>query len=369
VIFASVLGLLLPAMNVGCHHGDRRRPASETAQDWERLRAQFKLRLASDQLEQGHVLEAMATLQKAATLDTKNPAYHQMLARCYLETSSPAEARNAILQAERLGAPPAPLAYLRGILAERQSDYEEALRCYRKAVELVPANVDYRLAVAECLVSLDRAAEAKAFLDDELSGSEGEEQLTLLRAQVHLLLDDLEAAAADFEAAEGLLAGLPWLAEEFGLVLVRLGRYAEGMALLRSYVESASESSYETSGASPASGAAVRGLATCYNRLGTPENARELMEDHLRRSPQDGRGWWILAESLVRLGDLEEAQRSIDLGKKHAPRVSDWRLLEAYLAWKQGDADRTTLLMGPVIADRPDDALAHWFLVRAHENH
>lgn len=362
----TVLLSCLLASHTACHNARHRSQRQNAEQNWNRLRADFKLRLANEQLEQGHIRAAVTSLQEAAMLDPKNPVYHRLLARCHLETSSLEEARSAIDHAKSLGDTSGVLAYTQGMLAERHSDYEEALRCYREAAECEPKNVDYLLAIAECLVSVDRTVEAKALLDEHLQHEGGNQRLTLFRAQIHLLLNDLDAAAADFEAAENLLAEIPWLAEDFGLVLVRLGRYPKGLAVLRPLVESAGEASGEESRAPLVSPAAVRALATCYNRVGAPWKAKQLMEDHLRESPGDGRGWWIKAESLMRVADWEGAQHCIERGEEQTHQISDWGILRACLDWRLGDVDGAAAILESLVAEKPDDPLARRLLAHVY---
>lgn len=331
------------------------------------MRAAFKLRLADEQFEQGYVAEAVATLHRAASIDPTNPVYFRMLAHCHLETSSLEAARDAIRHAESLGDDSPELAFLEGALAERHYDHKEALRYYRKAAELKPENVDYLLAVAECLVNAGGPTEAKQFLDEHLQAAKGMEQLAILRAQVHLLLDEPELAVKDFKSAESLLAEAPGMSEEFGLLLVRTGHYAEALAVLQPLVETARRRKEKDKSTPPASRAAVRALATCYNQFGTSQKAVRLMEDHLSQSPDDGRAWWILAESQIRLANWDGAKRSIRRGEQAAPKESDWNLLRAYSAWYHGDLEQAAGFLQTILAERPDDSLALSFFHQVNE--
>ena len=366
-MLAVQVGLCFVATGVACHPPKHKLLQRNEEQHWNRVQAEFKLRLAKEQSEQGFVREATRILEEAVTLDPENPAYHRLLARCYTDASAFGAARRTLRHAASLGDTSPMLAYTQGMLAEQQADHEEALRYYSEAAELEPTSVNYHLAMAESLVNLDRAADAKILLDEQLRSHEGDKQLALLRAHVHVLLNDLAAAAADFETAEVLLRNAPWAAEEFGLVLVRLGRYAKGLSILRPHVESASESLGEAPSALPVSRAAVLALAACYNRVRSPEKAKRLMEDHLRHSPEDGRAWWLLAESLIQVGDWEGAQRCIQHGMQERPQVTDWGLLQAYIAWRQNDLETCATLLESVVAEDPADSLARQFLAQVHE--
>lgn len=366
-VVVAVVGFCTLATDSGCQLPSHKTQKLEAEQDWNRVRAEFKLGLANQQLEHGRVSEAVATLQEAVALDLRSPTYHRILARCYLEQGALTAARDATELAKQLGDTSAELAYTQGMIAERGSRDEEALRYYLEAAELEPTNMDYLLAAAEYLVTVGRADEAKAFLDEQLRRLQGDGQLLLLRARICVLLGDPEQAAADFEAAEDLLADAPWAAEEFGLVLVRLGRYAEALAVLRPLVEAEGRLSEEEPGALPASAAVVRALATCQNRVGKPAKAKLLLEEHLRQSPDDGRAWWLLAESLMRLGDWDGVQHCIQQGEQTAPGTPHWRLLRACLAFHGGDMAAATTLLESVLSERPDNVLAHCLLGQVHE--
>jgi tetratricopeptide (TPR) repeat protein len=347
-------------LDSGCQHDGQRSIQRQAKEDWDRLRAAFNLRLADEQLKQGHIPEAIETLQKAAAADPVNSVYHRMLARCHLEMTSLEAASQAIRNARDLGDKSAELAYLEGILAEGHLDHHEALHHYRRAAELEPTNVDYSLAVAECLVNSGRIKEAKTFLDERLHNAKDKEQLALLRAQVHVLLGDMEPAVSDFKAAEGLLLDAPGLAEEYGLALVGLGRYAEGVATLQPLIESARHMPGKEG--PPPSGAAVRALATCHIQLGAPEKAVRLLEDHLTRSSDDGRAWWLLARGQLQLSDCVGARQSILHGEQLAPQLSDWKLLRAYIAWREGDLHQAADALESLLLEKPTDAMARRIL-------
>ena len=353
--------------STGCQLPPHQTQQLAAEQNWNRVRAELKLGLANEQFEDGRVHEAVATLREAVALDPKNPTYQRVLAKCYLEQGVLTAASEAVDHAKRLGDTSAELAYTQGMIAERRSRAEDALRHYRKAAGLEPNSVDYLLAAAECLVTVGCAGEAKAFVDEQLRRLQGDGQLLLLRARISVLLGDLMSAAADFEAAGDCLTDAPWAAEEYGLLLARLGRYAEASAVLRPLVELADQTSEASVEAVPVSSSVLRALAICHARAGTPEQSRKLLEEHLRQSPDDARAWWLLAESLMRLGDWDGVQHCVERGERIAPETSHWKLLRAYLAWHGGDLATTAALLESILTDRPSDVLAHRFLGRVYE--
>lgn len=359
------LGTLLLAL--GCHEPFNRTQAKQAEDNWARLRAQFKLGLARQQFEEGHIGDAITTLQEAIGMNPEDSIYHRLLAKCHLERASVSSARSAAEEAIRLGDSSADLSYTLGLIAERRSKGEQAFRHFERAVRTQPGSADYLAAAAESLVALGRVQEARAFLDEQPWNEEGNERLLVLRARIYLLLGAPAKAAKDFEAAEHCLVDDPWAAEEFGLVLVRLNRFGKAMSVLLPLMEVQAAGPESALGRRERSPAVLRALAICHNNLGAPDRAKSLLQEHLQSEPDDGRAWWILAESLIRIGDWGGVRRCIDRGELAAPQVLDWKLLRAYMAWNCGDLDTTAMCLESIVAERPEDAMAHCFLGQVYE--
>lgn len=366
-IVSAVVTLFAAVTNIACHESAQRDRQLEAEAEWKRVRAEFKVRLANEQVKDGRVEEALEVLHEAVALDPSAPAHHILLAKCYLEKGDLAAACAAIDHAEAVSGTSAEIAYARGMIAERRAWHDEAMQHYLEAVNLEPANVDYVLAAGELLVAVGRAAEAKAFLDEQIQDLHATELLLLLRARICVLLSDLEQAAADFRAAEDLLVDHRWAAEQYGLVLVRLGRHAKALAVLRPLVESADRLPDMTSAAVANSPAAVRALATCHLRLKSPQQAKSLLEEHVQRYSEDGRAWWLLAESCVRLGDWNGALDSAKRGERVAPGMSGWKLLRAYSTQNSGDTETAITCLKSILSKQPNDVLAHVLLAQVYE--
>ena len=350
----------------GCHGATHREQQEQARQDWDRLRADFKISLASQQFEQGHIEDAVVTLQEAIALDATTPNHHLLLAKCYLEQGSLASAQQATVAAANLGGVSAELAYTYGMIAEQRLHYEDAVTYYRQAAGLDPQNVDYLVAAAEAMVSADRIDEAKAFLDDGLQALKGNEHLHLLRARVCMLLNEPKQAAADYGAAEPLLADTVLATGEYGLVLVRLGRYAKAISILQPMVEAASQSAGGWTVETSPSSFVVRALAQACNGVGASGRAKEILQKHLQFTPDDSRARWLLADSLIRLDDWDEARRCVQLGERTTPEESRWRLLRAYIAWHQDHIAEAITVLESLLADHPNDVFIRCFLARLY---
>ncbi len=356
-------GLLVVAAIGGCQQPSHQTQKLEAEQNWKRGRAEFKSQLAKQHIEWGRINEAIPILEEAAALDPTTQVYDILLSKCYLEQGDLESAWEATHRTASPGDTSAELEYMRGLIAERRSQLREALRHYLAAAKIEPTNADYAMAAAEGLVSIGQPGEAQRFL----SGPRQNDQLILLRAGVWVLLQDLEQAASDFEAVKYLLIENRLAAEEYGLVLVRLGHYAEAMAVLRPLVESSANPAAPESERPSVSAAVIRALATCHVRLGFPDRASAILQDHLESSPKDARAWWSLAKILIQAGDWQRARTAIERGESLTPRKAAWKLLRACLAWHRGDLDDTTALLMNISVTRPEDAVIHLLQARAFE--
>lgn len=356
----GIAPLYLLCVLAGCQEMWYQEQRLEAQRKWVGLRADIKLRLAAEQIENGRISSACETLAEAIALDAADPTPHRIMAECQLELGDLTAAHHAARRAVALGGNSGELAYLQGVIAEHRAGNEEALKHFLEAVRLEPDNTDYASAATECLVSLGRADEAVSLVSGQLQRRPTDGRLRRLRAHVLLLLNQREQAAADFEAAGQLLDSSPSDAGEYGLLLVSLGRYARALAELQPLVERPAESE-------KVSPAVLRGVAECHIRLGEPNRARQLLREHVRQTPDDGRGWWLLAQSNLSLGDWDAVRDCVERGEQLASRASDWTLLRAYLSWRDGDSDTTASLLESILHQRPDDVVVLGFLAQVHE--
>lgn len=355
--------IVLPTGSLaGCHTPPRSQQKLQAQQRWNRLRSRMKVRLATEQLESGRVGEAVVTLQEAIRLHPDAPALYRLLARCRLEQDDPRAAENALDHARDLGDRSADLAYTRGLIAEYQWRQDEALEHYTRAAAIDPNKVDYVVAVAESRAALGEFQEARKLLDDAMERFDRDPKLLLARAGICDLLGDLDQTAADFGDLTMALGHAPWAAERYGLVLLRLGRYGEALAALKPLVDDDRTFADADDPPRPPAAAVVRAVARCYNRLNRPAAARSVLDDYLHAHPDDARAWWVAAESAVLGDDLAAARRCLDRGRRLAPDLPQWDTLRAYVAWKSGNTTTARSILESLLAQHPDDTLAHCFL-------
>ncbi len=345
-----------------CQNASHKQLQQEAEQEWGRVRSELKVRLAAQQLETGRVDEAVKTLVQAIRFHPGDATLHLLLARCHIEQGDLRAAVVAVEQSSALGNESADLAYTRGLIAEQQRRYDQALEHYARAASIDSTSVDYVAAVAEILIALGRVGDARSLIDEHVAAFDHDPKLLLLRAGACNMLDDLEQSAEDYAGLFATIGDNPWVAEQYGLTLTRLGRYAESLAVLRPLLDGG-DSSWGVSGPGrPPSSAVIRGVATCYLGLANPRAARSLLDEHVQRNPEDARAWWLLAETSIGLNDAATTRRCLERGRRLAPDLPQWNMLRAYLAWNRGDLSVAGSILESTLSTHPDHAPAHCFL-------
>ena len=121
-------GLVLVPACSEIHKGHQ----AQAEQHWKEVRAKVKFQLARQQYESGLVEDAASSVSEALALDPFCADYHVLLARCRLEQGQVMSAERTIELAAGLDADSSELAYVRGIIAERRGQFEQALEFFQK---------------------------------------------------------------------------------------------------------------------------------------------------------------------------------------------------------------------------------------------
>ena len=118
--------------------------------------------------------------------------------------------------------------YTRGIVLENQGLSEEALDAYARALELEPGNIDYLVALAECLATNGRTAEAAEILGSDAQLLNDDGSIAMLRAHIAALEGDDSEAVRLLRHVRRSNPGSHLAREELGRLLARTGQCAEG---------------------------------------------------------------------------------------------------------------------------------------------
>lgn len=369
-IFCTILLLII----IGCETTPHQTSQQRAEQNWQLVRAEVKYQLATQQLGQDRLADAVTSLREAVALAPDNPTFLRLLAKCNLEMGNIPEATRNLTQAADLGDTSAEFHYAAGLLAERRNEPDRAVHHFKEAFDQDPTQIDHLTAYTETLVTLGQFDDARTLINHYLNDFDRAPKLLVARATIAELQNDLPKAERDYSEAYARNEEATWIAERHALLLVRMGEFAKAMPILQSLLADNSESMMPESSVSsftanikntPASASKpslVRALATCHNRTGTTKAARTMLYDHLDNYATDARAWWLLAEANVRLQDWNGAHSCIDRGKSLAPNRPEWDLLRAYLIAKQEGPESASKHVDRLAQQFPDFAPAQFML-------
>lgn len=207
---------------------------------WQDARARVMVELASDQLEQGSIDDARASIERARAASPRLAESHILAARCDLEEDNLRSAADALVLARMLEAEPkvhAEAAHLQGVIAERWRETDEAVRRHRESTVLNPIEPAYAVALAETLVAADQANEAAELLERRLPQSQGEASIFDALGQVYQALGRNDEAAEMFRRAVIYAPNDDDLAARAAFAMLEAGDPASSVTTLRRLAE------------------------------------------------------------------------------------------------------------------------------------
>jgi len=345
----GAVSLLL--VSSACNVPGHRAAKQEAQQRWEQVRARVKFQLAKQQYDSGLFDAAIRTVSESLAIDPYQADAYTMLARANLELGRAGSAQAALDAARRAHARSPDLTYTHGVILEQQDRISDALAKYSEAQALAPANVDYLVAEAECLVTMGRAAEALTLLDERTGKLDDNGTIAVLAAHVAALLGDGEGATKRLAAAAVPEGDRDLIAEELGLLLARANRCAEAIGVLHPLVERLANGQDN--------GATLRALAGCYLSSGEPSSAARVLTDYAQRHAEDTAAQLLLAKSAVASDDVLTALRAIDAVEQRDPALAEARFVRAVIQWRRGELAAAAKSLKAVIARNPRDVDAH----------
>ncbi len=321
----------------------------EAEQRFNHQKARIKFLLASEQFDHGQITKARETLQEVIGFSDSEPQYYLLLAKIYIEQGELARARellNALTGTEG-GAPES--AYLRGLIAERYGNPEEAAEHYRLACEMAPHNADFIMAYGEALIGLNRAAEALTLINQQLEDANDFGRLQMLRAEALQMVGDYAAAAEAYRKAFIEHPHDDSLFESYAMALFWARQYREAVAPLKTLQGRLQQ---ET----PLH--LLRALATCYLETREPVTALSLVREVTRREPHDAQSWVLYARCMMAVNNAGEARYAAERAARLDPELLDAQLLLGYVLFDQRNWAAAREALDRVIRIDPRDVTA-----------
>jgi len=158
--------------------------------------------------------------------------------------------------------------------------HQGALRCFEKAKEISPMNIERLIDLAEVNLHLDRVKEAKAQIDAAAALDAQNPELGQARAQCALQVGDLKQAASVMEGLDSVSRVVAYINNR-AVSLILSGRFEEGIGLYKRAIQALPAS------ASEVKAAVTYNLALGEARHGEYEKAKEVLKS-LKNGPQVG---------------------------------------------------------------------------------
>ncbi len=284
----------------GCHRPTHQQSKIEATNQWNDVRARVKQQLAQQQFDQGLFQDAIANATAAVTLSPNLGKSYVIIALSHLELGQSASAGAAVLRAMRLGIVDGDLHYARGVLFEQRGDLMGAVNEFARARELDGDRVEYLLAHAECLATIDRCGEAITILVENLDRFDDSQVISKLVARIAELNGDRSLAIQYYSIALARGASDPSVSQSLGLNLASEDRCVEAISVLSSLVDGhVPHAAVE--------GAIRRSLAGCLLKTDSPGLALQVISEYSAKHPRDAASTALRATSMWRGGDLEGA--------------------------------------------------------------
>ncbi|QOV90234.1 tetratricopeptide repeat protein [Humisphaera borealis] len=315
----------------GCGSSDNKPSEKEVAQKrWAAARSGVMVTLAKDQYRNGDLDRARTTVDDALRLSPENPQARLVSARLYIEKSQLESAERELIAARAITPNDGEAYYLSGIVMQRWQKNDKALENYKIACEKSPAELAYVLAVAESLVSLDRANEALELLQSKADYFEHSGTIRDAIGQLYMQQGKYAEAARNFRQATVLAEDEPAIKERLAMALFKAGQHRETADVLSKLV------ALETF-AKRADLWAM--LGECQVILGRARDARYSYESASRLDEFSPSIWRGLGRAALESGDLQRAELAFKKSLRFDDERPETHLLLGYLFTRQNKFD------------------------------
>lgn len=348
----AILFMVIMLCNItGCQTTTHATAKQEANQQWNRVRADIKVQLAQQQYDSGLFHEVVTTATEAISLHPENTQAYVLVANAYLELDKPATALKVIEATQQMEIQSADLIYAEGVILEQRDQIKQALSKYTHAFQLDSSQVDFLIAQAECLVTLNRKEEAIKLLDENGYKLDENGAVLLLSAHIASIMGNVEDAIHRYRKAMVSLGDDPLLAGELGLLLTQTNQCDEAIPLLQPLIDMQEMDDTEH-------GAIRRALAGCYLTKGDSQKAYSVLHQYVFVHTQDTSAQLLHAKSAIASDDMITALQCVNRAKLHRPYHMELWLIQATIQWKRGEYDRAATTLIDLLANTPEDVEA-----------
>ncbi len=314
----TALSLLAFTLVCGCGLKSVDESREISMERWSADRAKLLHELAVQDHQVGKLPAAEKKLTEAVKIDPDNRAYRAFLARVYSEQGKFDSARRVLRKLHEDDPRSADVAYLLGVVAEKQNRLAEAIEHYRLAARLDEAAITPVTAAAEVLVSLGRTEEAWEYLAARMDRGDDEAAKFEIAGRIGMRVKRYRKAAEYFQEARLLDIKNPGYSKMIAEAEYYAGRLEEALRwieIVRKHEEYAPDFATESM------------RAECLLALGQPRPAAAAFRDALAADADNPRGWNGVAKAMLIVGDYPEVIRAANKSRAIEPQNADAALL------------------------------------------
>jgi len=356
----------------GCHTLKHSQARTDATAHWNQVRAQVKQSLAKQQFQSGAHEDAIVSISEAIALQPQQAESYVILAQANLEMNRPASAQAALDAAIRNGITSPEITYTSGVIHELRGNLDQASIAYAKARALDGNNLDFLVAEAECLVTLDRPEEALRLLDEHGDRLDNDGTIPTLTAHIAALMGNPRRAADGYQQAmiaqsgagsgppqsinrhdrnntgsTGRKTGSVVVATEYARVLMDRKQYGEALDVLSPLLPPTTPAGE--------GGAVRRAIAACQLALGDTDAAMQVIQPYARTNPNDSMAQLLVAKAAVNQNDIVTALQAIDLVEQHEPDRLELWFVRATVNWRRGHLAEAAAELYDLLQNAPDD--------------
>jgi len=328
----TLASLITIAGLAGCAgHGNYTSRAMSDAQNkMAGLKAMNDHQQAEQAFQAGDLDKALKMVDRSLASNPNVEKSYVLRGRILIEKGDLENALLCFQKAEALKPESVEAQYYQGIVYERFTQNDEALKHYLKAGELDPSNPQYAVAAAEMMIDLDRLPDAETFLSKQQPAFEHNAGVRQTLGHIAMLKNDLPAAVKLFNEAHLLAPDDTIVLEDLIHAQIATGQFGEASYNIDTLIKAAGGKDRRD----------LRQLqARCLLNLDRPVEARELLIKLTGDSEgqKDVEAWIELGNVAFVLKDNARLRQSSQRVLALAPARAEGYTLRALWQRRQGD--------------------------------
>jgi tetratricopeptide (TPR) repeat protein len=161
--------ILTAAIIAGFTGCDSYKTTKQKAKDrWQLASAKAQVPVARDLMQRGELDEAHKTLRQCLSVNPDSPEANQLMGQLLFAKGLYVDSARHFQKTLELTPRSHRAWYYLGVLAEQDSDYHNAVDCYKKAIDIQPAEPEYIIALAQCYAIQDKHEAALNLLKSKI---------------------------------------------------------------------------------------------------------------------------------------------------------------------------------------------------------